>query len=594
MARNKSIKQFITEFIDEYEEMQYSSEINEEAKALAEESKNKKIDEKYKIQLDKVSPFLFAESTYLLDGRPLRFRNRPYLKLPYDADIKDGLYMCGRQVEKSTTFSVQISNWTLTTPFMRSLYMAPLGEQVKVFSKDRLGRLFEYSQNDVIKKTFINTRDTQNVFNKSFSNGALIYLRHCFGTGDNIRGLSVNALFGDEVQDIDIDALPVVMETQAHALELGPGFKMTWFAGTPKTFSNTIQQLWEDSNQCEWVVRCCHCHTDQILGVKNLSPTKYICRKCGKELSRMNIVHGGRWLKMDSKKNTWGFRITQMMNPAMPPEDIWKKMNTYDASKFNNEVLGRSFENADKPFPPSLVDNMLNNDYKFLSGKTGDFMFCHTYAGLDYGTGGKSLTILYILGVTPEGKKRMIFCKAYKEGKELDREWVRQDILSYIYQYEVSYFIADYGHGFESNQKFKEILGDRFDCLYYAHNLKTKLKYENKGVLPMWVGNRTELIYDYIKQCREGVHSWCGGETEDRAVADIEILKNNHLAEQAEYKSTKPKAGSNILVTRSEELYYTHPLSQPDDGMHACLYASLAADLRPHGGSPLVFSGAYC
>ena len=77
MARNKSIKQFITEFIDEYEEMQYSSEINEEAKALAEESKNKKIDEKYKIQLDKVSPFLFAESTYLLDGRPLRFRNRP-------------------------------------------------------------------------------------------------------------------------------------------------------------------------------------------------------------------------------------------------------------------------------------------------------------------------------------------------------------------------------------------------------------------------------------------------------------------------------------------------------------------------------------
>ena len=453
MAKRHKQREFLQNYnmwYDDYQrQLEEFEKINKEAQELEKEAGLKKIDEAYQKQLDLIEPFMFAESVYLLDGRPLRFTNRDYLKMIYNTDIKEGLLMCGRQVEKSTTFSVKISNETLLTPFMRSLYMAPLNEQVKVFSEDRLGRLFEYSQNDVIKRTFITTRDKQNVFNKSFSNGSLIYLRHCFGTGDNIRGLSVNGLFGDEVQDIDIDALPVVQETQAHALELGPCFKMTWYSGTPKTFSNTIQQIWNGSNQCEWVVRCDHCNTDQILGVGNITPDKYVCRKCGRELTRNNIAKRGRWVKLNSKGDMWGFRITQMMNPSMPAEDIYKKMMTYDSQKFNNEVLGRSYENADKPFPPLLLEQMLDNDYTFLPSKIGDFLYSHTFAGVDWGTGGKSYTVLIIIGIRPDGRKQMIYAKVYKIGEELDREWQFNHILGMIQQYQVSYFIADYGHGFD-------------------------------------------------------------------------------------------------------------------------------------------------
>ena len=106
----------------------------------------------------------------------------------------------------------------------------------------------------------------------------------------------------------------------------------------------------------------------------------------------------------------------------------------------------------------------------------------------------------------------------------------------------------------------------------------------------MWVANRTKTIFKYITECKEMQHIWPGGEKDKE---DIQMIKEHHLAEQAEYKSTKPKAGSNPMITRSEELYYTHPMSSPDDGMHAGVYASLAARLKPNGSGGIIFGGGY-
>lgn len=576
-------------FLLDYEKEYTDEYITEEQREHERYVNSLKADKVYDAQQGKnnISPFLFAESTYLLDGRPMRFKDRDYLNMIYDTEITDGLLMCGRQVEKSTTFSVHIANWTLLVPFCRSLYFAPLNEQVKVFSEDRLGRLFEYSQEDVIKKTFMSSRDKQNVFNKSFSNGSLIYLRHCYDSGDNIRGLSVNGLFGDEVQDIDIDALPVVQETQAHAYDLGPGVKFAWFSGTPKTFSNTIQQLWDRGNQCEWVVRCWRCNADQILGIKNIAEDRYVCRKCGRTLERMNISKGGRWVKLNRNGESWGFRITQMMNPAMLPEDTFRKMKNYDSKRFYNEVLGRSYEDAEKPFPPMLINQMMANELPFYNGAEREFMYQPTFMGIDWGTGGKSLTIVTIFGLHLDGRKQILYTKAYKTREENEREYQFNDICRLMHIYRVNYCIADYGHGFEINQKLKNEFGDRFDCLYYSHGLGVMMKYDANKI--MWVGNRTMVIHDYVTDCKNGKVVWPGAEADN---PDMITLKEHHLAEQAEYKSTRPRVGGNAMVSRSEELYYTHPVAAPDDGLHSCVYANIAAKLRPNQGGGIVVTSA--
>ena len=604
---SKKTKEFLEKYAEEEyqrikEEEALNQQANEEAQAMASsadeqysELKSKRVNQKYENQKDGkplmrnvIVPSIFAEATYLLDGRPLRLKNRKYYRFIHDADITNGLLKTARQVEKSTTFSVKIADDTLLTPFVRSLYYAPLNEQVKMFSEDRLGRLFVYSQADVIKRTFIRSADKQNVFNKSFSNGSLIYLRHCYGLGDNMRGLSVNNTYGDEIQDIDIDAIPVVQECQAHAHDLGPGIMSRWFAGTPKTFSNTIQELWNRSNQCEWIIRCPACNRDQILGLENITEHAYLCRnsKCRKPLTAEIISEFGRWFKLNESSETWGFHINQLMSPAMPVEEVFAKVNTYDKQRLFNEVLGLSYENAEKPFPPTLLAYISANDLKMMSQPQGYFNNVPIFMGVDWGTGERSYTVVYIGAYNKEGQWQLLYTHKYHTKEENERDYQVRDIARLMTIFHVGYCIADYGHGFQSNQQLKNLFKERFDAMFYSSSLGQLRIYDSQK--SHWVVNRTRTIHEYVTAHKEMRVVWPGASKEE-----IEFLYEHHLAEQTEYKSMRPKAGQNILITRSEEMYYSHPASSPDDGMHAGVYAYTASLIKPAGGaSQYGFAGA--
>jgi hypothetical protein len=561
-------------------------DIINEAKSMEQTVSSIDPEDAYEKQLD-IVPSVFAESAYMLDGRPLRLVNRDYLKFIYDSDIRDGLLMCGRQVEKFTTFSVKIANWTLLTPFFRSLYFAPLNEQVKMFSEDRLGRLFTYSQNDIIKTTFMDNTTKQNVFNKSFLNGSLIYLRHCYGLGDNIRGISANGAFGDEIQDVDIDALPVIKECQAHALDLGPCVRVTWHSGTPKTFSNTIQQLWDRSNQCEWVVRCLHCGTDQILGVENMTPKKYICRHCGQELTRFNIAKNARWVKLNSRSDDWGFRITQLMSPSMPVEEVWKKMSQYTKSKFFNEVLGRSYENADKPFTVGLLEHISDPSVHMYLRAEREFANTYNFMGIDWGRAEKSYTIVVIGSVNREGKFQVLFTKKYDSGDDLEPENQVRDIARMMSDYHIAYCIGDYGDGFAQNKKLKSLFGSRFDMCYYSANQRKKRIYNPDKIT--WIVNRTESLHEYVTAVQQNNVIWPGADRNK-----MPWMYEDHLAEQTEYRSAKGKSDTgNIAVTHSEEMMYTHPIASPDDAFHASHYCYMASVVAPKGMGTIQFYSAY-
>lgn len=57
---------------------------------------------------------------------------------------------------------------------------------------------------------------------------------------------------------------------------------------------------------------------------------------------------------------------------------------------------------------------------------------------------------------------------------------------------------------------------------------------------------------------------------------EYEWLFDHHLTEQAEYRKTQGG--------RSEDLMYTHPEGQPDDGVHAGVYAKLAEEIYRETG----------
>lgn len=533
----------------------------------------------------RVLPSMFAESTYLLDGRPFRLTNRHYLKAIYDSDIEEGMIMSGRQVEKSTTNSTNMSNYTLLLPNFKGLYFAPLTSQVKEFSNERIGKLYNFSQNDIVKKHYINKHDTQNVSFKQFTGdniNSTNYFKHCYGLGDNIRGITVNGIWGDEIQDIHIDAIPVIKECQAHAMDAGARMKITWYTGTPKTFSNTIQQYWDKSTQNEWIIKCPHCGSYQLLGVKNLEPHAFVCRKCRMEIPKANIINGF-WSAMQRGKTLHGFRISQLMVPWITAEDIWYKYTNYGPDKFNNEVLGRSYENAEKPFNPLLLAQMCNNNFTLYNRAENLFANKATFMGVDWGTGEKSFTVVSIFGFNDEGKFQMLYTKRYERGDELESEYQIRDIANLMQIFRVVLNVVDWGFGVVQFQRLRALFGDRVACCYYSFNQKDEKKYDPKQ--GRWVVNRTAVIGKYIKDCKKMQILWAGKDKDK-----FPWMFDHHLAELAEYR--KSQNG------KSEDLLYNHPEGQPDDGLHSCVYAYLASQLYkggPSGGVKFasVYSNTY-
>lgn len=528
----------------------------------------------------KVLPSVFAESVYKLDGSPFRLTDRHYLIPIYNSKIEEGLIMSGRQVEKSTTNSTHLANHTLLYPNFKGLYFAPLTSQVKEFSNERLGKLYEYSQCDVVKKEFIDKHDSQAVFMKTIKKtNSTVYLKHCYEQGDNIRGITVNGIWGDEIQDVHIDALPVIKECQAHAFDAGAKMRVTWYTGTPKTFSNTIQQYWEKSTQNEWIVKCNRCGQYQVLGIKNLEPKKFICRKCKLELAKSDIINGF-WYETDPSKKIKGFRISQLMVPWIRAEDIWSKYTTYSADKFHNEVLGRSYENASKPITPAMLGRISTNNLSLVSAAIGEFSNRPIFMGVDWGTGENSFTVVKICARNNNGKFQMLYTRRYAVGEELDPEYQMNDICGLMSVFKVHLAVVDWGFGYDRYKKLQSIFGThRVTACYYSFNQRVKKKYDFEQA--RWIVNRTQVIQEYITSIEKMDLVWPGLDKERYHWAF-----DHHLAEQAEYR--KAQSG------RSEDLMFTHPAGMPDDDLHAGVYCKLAEEIYSETGDGAVeFSGYY-
>jgi hypothetical protein len=535
-----------------------------------------------------LTPWVFAESMYMLEGKPFRLTaGRNYLKPIYNADMTNVLLMTGRQVEKSTTVSTKISNNILLRNFSRSLYVAPLNEQVKTFSRARLDKLFRYSQRNMVHKRYMSSELTYQVFHKEFLNGSEVYLRNCYEEADNIRGLSIDDIFIDEVQDIHVDALPIIMETQTRSKN--PHFFLT---GTPKSLSNTIQQQWERSSRAEWVVRCPACGTHQILGVPNVTPKAFICRapRCHRPLP--DIIRAmGRWEHGNPGATLKGFRITQMMVPDISPAKIYEKIINYPKVRLYNEVLGRSYEQADKPFTERLLYQITDNTIGIVPRAVGEFALRPTFMGIDWGEGEKSgkqgtgYTVITIFSYNASDKFQMLYAKRFERGDELDPDFQINLILQLMETYRVNLCVADYGAGQKENMRLRKILGDRFYQCHYVGRQKLKMVYEEQDF--KWKLPRSYWLTKYIEFVQAENVVFPGKDTEEM----ITWLHANFLSIYSEYRHT--------ISGISEELFYGHSASEPDDAVHSGFYAWLASQLykptrtAPGGRRGSIFRGTH-
>lgn len=476
----------------------------------------------------------------------------------------------GRQCEKSTTIGNTFIALSNLVPYLRGLYISASDVQMREFSDERLRSVIMDSPKlQRLTTTVRGKAETQNVQTKRWRNQSKILLRSVYRSADRARGISADLLGVDELQDIYTDTLPVIEETQfASDLDGGP---ISIYAGTPKTFENSLELYWSrHSTQNEWMTKCTKCRHWNCIEIDNIGERGLECVKCRGPL---HPLEHGQWARLGKADSEWeGFRVPQPVvlyaygHKPLVFERKWQdlliKKQRYTRSKFQNEVMARSYDSGTKPVSFEEVRRCSISDDCFLTETDIEraLKSTHTWAGIDWGTGDGSFTILSIWRYDLHGCFKCIFAKRY-EGIEADADFSVKDIIRWCRRFNVNRIGSDWGFGFLSNAKLQKVFGaSKVICYQHAGKQKEKVRWDKLGM--KFTTHRTRVLGDVFTLIKRGP---VPGGISFPKWDQFESYANDILSV---YQENSERRG---------ELIYDHPRGVPDDFLHTICYALLAS-----------------
>jgi hypothetical protein len=267
----------------------------------------------------------FVASLLHLNGEPFSFSGRDYLLPVYNSPDRNILLKTARQVEKSTFLGNYLSVNAAVKAYNKALYVSPSHSQTRQFSNEKLKPSIE--QSPLIKKYLQDSSVSQQVFEKSMTNGSIIFLRSAFRTADRTRGISAADLCYDK------DAYVLTMSGWKKAYDI--------------TLNDYIADV-NDSGAVEWN-----------------RPSKIIKKQhTGKMIT---FSHAGFHLRVTDNHNMW-------VNFKVKPK---KQINTED--KFVFKTAGELFNNDSMGFKFSCKANWgaESPEFMFINNKPYPFKeFC--------------------------------------------------------------------------------------------------------------------------------------------------------------------------------------------------------------------------
>lgn len=467
------------------------------------------------------TPAEFAQRILYLDGKPFSLNGLPYMVTIMNTETERLLLMTGRQVAKSTTVSATAVTELTGRPFWRALYVAPRNDQISQFNNDKLQPMIYNSP--LIKKYYVNSSCAAKATAKELLNGSMIYLRSCYHDADAIRGISANSVYIDEVQDIILDNIPVIEECTARK---NPK-KMT-FCGTPKTFDNAIQKLWDQTTQHYWAMKCDGCGKWNVPILKeNLGPDGLICKYCGHRLE----VQTGEYVAMYPDRAFIGYHISQAMVAGVPQTGIpwsrlYEKMDNplYSEAKFYNECLGFSYDNGAKLLVEADVRACCDQEYtEMKTQRESKWGIYNVVAAIDWGVlGGNTHTVVTLGGIGSDGKLRVMYSKKFP----VDQDPYNQieEIVKIIYPANPAILVCDRGGGSLANsvmrKKFPHV--PLYEVEYKA-KVQDGMHYNVQS--KSWITDRSRAMAGVILDIKGGKMVFpCFGIMKDNFMPDLLTL----------------------------------------------------------------------
>jgi hypothetical protein len=330
------------------------------------------------------------------------------------------------------------------------LFVAPRFEQAKRISNDNMKPLINTS---LFQHMFIDEHCDQSILHKTFTSESIQHYSFAFLDAERIRGVSVKEIDIDEVQDINWEFIPIIQE----CLSGSEDYRNKVYTGTPKSWDNTIQKLWDESSRAEWATRCQACTHWNIATVDHdllemIGPTTVVCSSCKRPIDPAT----GGWVHYSPARRPdfVGYHIPQVIHPFhYSKEKWWKtllyKQKTYSNVKFYNECLGESCDSATRLMSITALEKLGNpqiaNNLKMAMATRKRMNFCTM--GIDWSGGGedtKSYTAVCIAGTFPGSDVvQVIYCKRFLKNM-IPEEEVREILILYK-QFTPQLVSHDYG-----------------------------------------------------------------------------------------------------------------------------------------------------
>ena len=340
--------------------------------------------------------------TLRLGREPLDVKHRRPMFRPMFSRTRTAercVYRCARQLGKSLSVAASILMNMIYRQDFNALYCSPLSLYTQRLSHTYLDPL---ARSCAVPWNIIDRHCVQNVCEKTYVSGGHYYGVSCFANAGQALGIpNICATYFDEVQDMDFELIPQVLQCSSANVEFG------WetYTGTARGIENTIETLWLESSQNTWHVRCKYCSHDNVPTAeesrKMIQKAGIGCSKCSTDANPklLDVGHGWWEPAYPERESTFqGFHVPQIFISDRARVDTPEHYRAYhrniysriagigawSPSRFDQEILGLSTEGGSRPLTPDQLRRASSLPYS--EGNPPNMAdYTHASGGADWG-----------------------------------------------------------------------------------------------------------------------------------------------------------------------------------------------------------------